>query len=156
VNTNGLPFYQRHAWVLLFAMGLFLFLFGIGYIVIGLASVPNAELTLSTGRVSTRPLLLESHPDLVPVFQNAVTEWGIFEASFGALVMILAAVPFRRGERWAWFALWAVPLSFAGAIANAARVGASLGPLPIFLVVPLLGLALAAPLFFRSKPSAGT
>jgi hypothetical protein len=130
-------------------MGLLLFLFGISYIVIGLASVPNAELALSTGRVNTRPLLLESPPDLVPVFQNVVTEWGLFEASFGALVMVLAAIPFRRAERWAWLVLWILPLTMMGAIANAARVGASLGPLPVFFAVSVLGLVLAAPRFFR-------
>jgi len=35
---------------------------------------------------------------------------GNFMLASGLLMMAVAAVPFRRGERWAWYAMWVIPL----------------------------------------------
>jgi len=35
---------------------------------------------------------------------------GITWAGFNILALILALIPFRRGERWAWYTLWMLPL----------------------------------------------
>jgi hypothetical protein len=41
---------------------------------------------------------------------------GVLGVGFGLLAAVVAAVPYRQGERWAWFALWLVPLTI-GAVA---------------------------------------
>jgi hypothetical protein len=41
---------------------------------------------------------------------------GILGAGFGFLIVAMAAVPFRHGERWAWAVLWLVPITI-GAVA---------------------------------------
>jgi hypothetical protein len=124
---------------------------GIAYMAIGLQPRPDYVLALPEGRTSTATLLEESPAELTPIFRNTLTEYGIMETALGVLVVVLAALPFRRGERWAWFALWVVPLAALGSILNAARVGVSLGPLPVFLAIGLLGLLLPVRVFFRPQ-----
>lgn len=35
---------------------------------------------------------------------------GNFMLAMGVLLAAIAAIPYRKGERWAWFALWTVPV----------------------------------------------
>ena len=35
--------------------------------------------------------------------------WGISWVGFEILALVLILVPFRRGERWAWWTLWLLP-----------------------------------------------
>lgn len=145
------PFYERYAWILVAAVGGIMAMAGIGYLAIGLEPRPDYVLALPEGRTSTAPLLEESPAELTPIFRNTLTEYGIMQTALGVLVVVLAALPFRRAERWAWFALWVVPLAVLGANLNAARVGASLGPLPVFLAIGLLGLLLPVRAFLRPR-----
>ena len=41
---------------------------------------------------------------------------GMSLAAFGMLAVVVAAIPYRLGERWAWYALWTIPL-LAGGVA---------------------------------------
>lgn len=41
---------------------------------------------------------------------------GFLGAGLGLLAAIVSAIPFRRGERWAWYALWLFPVAI-GAVA---------------------------------------
>ena len=36
--------------------------------------------------------------------------WGVSWVGFNVFALILTLIPFRRGERWAWFTLWMLPL----------------------------------------------
>ena len=40
---------------------------------------------------------------------------GIIWAAFGLLAAIISFAPYRRGDRWAWYALWLVPIAYGGA-----------------------------------------
>jgi hypothetical protein len=142
--------YGRYAWVLLVLVAAFMTLAAIGYIVFGLQAIPDYELSLPDGRVSTGPLLEQSPAPLTPIFQNTLMEYGIMRAALGILVIVVAAVPYRRGQRWAWYALWVLPLALLGANINAVRLELNLGPLPILLVVAVLGMLLPVRRFFAS------
>ena len=37
---------------------------------------------------------------------------GITWVAFGLLSAVISVVPYRRGDRWAWYALWLVPITF--------------------------------------------
>jgi FtsH-binding integral membrane protein len=39
---------------------------------------------------------------------------GMSIGAFAVLATVVAAVPYRRGERWAWYVLWVVPLLWGG------------------------------------------
>jgi hypothetical protein len=148
-------FYERYAWVLLIVPSAFGTLAAVSYMVFGLQTVPDYVAALPEGRVSTRPLLEQSPEQLTRIFRNTLTEWGIMQAGFGVLAIVVAAIPFRRNERWAWFALWILPLSWLGANINAARLGMTLGPLPIGLALAVVGLLLPVRLFFGGSRNHG-
>lgn len=40
--------------------------------------------------------------------------YALHELTFGLLFLLLVLIPFRRGERWAWFACWAVLIATIG------------------------------------------
>jgi hypothetical protein len=35
--------------------------------------------------------------------------WGVAESFVAVTIIVIAAVPFRKGERWSWYFLWLVP-----------------------------------------------
>jgi hypothetical protein len=41
---------------------------------------------------------------------------GFLGAGFGLLAAVVSVIPYRRGERWAWSALWLFPVTI-GAVA---------------------------------------
>jgi hypothetical protein len=36
--------------------------------------------------------------------------WGVTWVGFNIVALVLTLIPFRRGERWAWYTLWMLPL----------------------------------------------
>jgi hypothetical protein len=36
--------------------------------------------------------------------------WGVTWVGFNVFALVLTLIPFRRGERWSWYTLWALPL----------------------------------------------
>lgn len=38
---------------------------------------------------------------------------GLIGAAFAVLALVVAVGPYRSGARWAWYALWLVPITFA-------------------------------------------
>jgi hypothetical protein len=76
----------------------------------------------------------------------------------GVLAMAMAMTSFRRGDRWAWYAAWALPL-FAGLelivlAAYGAVSGSSLLWDGTLAALGLLGLAVSYPAFFTSARAA--
>ena len=43
-----------------------------------------------------------------------IRAWGITWIGFNILALVLIVGPYRRGERWAWYALWLMPLLLVG------------------------------------------
>jgi cell division protein FtsW (lipid II flippase) len=80
--------YGRYGWVILFA-GAALGIFG------------SVALLFPSD-----PSLLPSDPR-VPWLTRA---WGITWVGFNILALAVIVGPYRRGERWAWYALWLLPL----------------------------------------------
>jgi hypothetical protein len=39
-------------------------------------------------------------------------------AGFGLLAAVVSVIPYRRGERWAWYALWLFPVTIGGVAAR--------------------------------------
>jgi hypothetical protein len=49
-------------------------------------------------------------PGMAEYIGSISRQMGNFMLAFGVLLMGVAAGPFRRGERWAWYVSWSVPL----------------------------------------------
>ena len=148
MNVHSWKWYERYAWILLFVMGLMLVLLGVSYIVLALPDRPTYELALNEGRVYTAPLLEQAPPQLSRIFGQVGRSWGIFEAGFGLFVLAITWSRFRQGDRGAWFVLWLLPAAILAEWVNVLHAGANPGPIPVLVVVSVLGLVLPIRRFF--------
>ena len=97
-----------------------------------LALAPNAILSDPGFRIGNAPL--------------AIRFWGITWVGFSIFAIVLMLGPYRRGERWAWWALWLLPLLWLS------HFVASLAPHNLVLaVIGALGLILSYRKFFSSS-----
>ncbi len=110
-NPKSVTFFERHAWIVLLVVILFIGFFGIGDVLGGASDLQNGEKNLM------HSLTGESWDELRtadPAAANLI-EWKF--RSDGATLFIVAVLTlaicltgFRRGERWAWYGMWAIPL----------------------------------------------
>src|SRR5437762_1193248 len=117
--------YEKHAWIILFALGILYLL---------------AACTHVAG-LSLEDLAQELHaasPAIASFVHFTDREAGIDLAGFAILVMIIAAGSYRKGERWAWYALWIVPIHMLALTANSLVAGQTFG---VGLSVPFVILA---------------
>jgi len=86
--------------------------------------------------------------------------YGIYIVGFGLLAVAIAAIAFRRGDRWAWWALlMGNTVAFVSAMTYDRIVGA-IGPFEwseyLGLAVIYASLAVTAPVLTRAGGSAGS
>jgi hypothetical protein len=60
-----------------------------------------------------------------------------------------------KGERWAWFVLWLLPVVILAELMNVLYAGINPGPISIFLAFSILGLILPYRRCFRCSLSSG-
>ena len=81
---------------------------------------------------------------------------GNFMIAMGVLLAGLAMVPYRRGERWAWYVSWVVPVNIGIQLANSFTGGAFLWQLDLAsLLVVVAAQLLSYRTFFPKSSSAG-
>ena len=148
--------YQKHAWIIFFVFGIGAAIAGL-IILSGVIQVdpPSAERT--TGLTLNQ--IVARVPGMDAYISGLARQLGNFMIGMGVLLTGVAAVPFRRGERWAWYAcsimlvLVAVQLTNSFAIYNftSGGFGWQLDLASIFIV--LAGLLMPYRKFFpRALP----
>lgn len=148
--------YEKHAWIILFALNVIGVLFGLGDIILGAASDP--AITEGVAGMSLAELQA-SNPRVANLVNVQTKLTGSFFLGFSLLGIAISMTGYRRGERWAWYALWSLPLMYGlipAIFLSAGLVpGRSLPPPvlsgPIFLVIALLALLLPYRKFFPRK-----
>jgi hypothetical protein len=55
-------------------------------------------------------------PEVADLVSRQLNVLGFLGGGFGLLTAVVSALPYRRGERWAWYALWLFPITI-GAVA---------------------------------------
>ena len=105
------PFFERHAWKILLSVSLLIGFFGVNDLVGGAAVLQNVESVLmhsitglSWNELQAASLKVANLIDLK--FRTG----GVSLATIALLSMAVCLTGFRRGERWAWYALWVIPL----------------------------------------------
>ena len=152
--------YERYGWVILFAVAVILALFGIGDLIQGSA----ADTAIVEGITGMTPDEIGAADPRIRVLidQQARAVGGAFVV-LGLLAAGIAWTSFRRGERWAWYALWTLPLlsalifvvMFVSVDFTTGVLPPPLLSAPIFLGITVLGLLLPIRRFFGSKTAAG-
>jgi len=147
---------QRYAWIILLVVGTLSLLIGLGdFILAGngdpalvesVTGMPWAQVKASSPRMA----------NLVNLLTRILGAWLI---GFSTLAVTISLTAYRRGDRWAWYALWALPLTFVlifVVFLTAGRVPGAPTPPALFSapglsVLSILGLLLPYRRFFRKQ-----
>lgn len=78
------------------------------------ALTPVGDQTELAGR--TWETFAREDPEVASLYAMDLVILGLLGAGFGLLAAAISLMPYRRGERWAWFALWLLPITI-GAVA---------------------------------------
>ncbi|MBA2632084.1 MAG: hypothetical protein H0U86_03615 [Chloroflexi bacterium] len=98
---------RRHSWWGLLAVSVMLALFGVTDIVSGAA----ADVGIPQGLTGRTIAELEAESaDAYGLFDFGARVNGWSLVMLGVLLSVLVLIPFRRGDRWAWWILWALPI----------------------------------------------
>lgn len=76
---------------------------------------------------------------------------GLASIGFGLFGGLLAVIPFRRGERWAWLALWFFPVFWAVHLFAGLPPGQDHVHQIVFIVLSLVGLLVPVRAFFGRR-----
>jgi hypothetical protein len=80
---------------------------------------------------------------------------GLASTGLGLFGVLLALVPFRRRERWAWCALWFYPLFWVVHLVGGLPPGNDHVHQVVFIVLSLVGLLVPVREFFRADTATG-
>lgn len=99
-------FWLRHGWKFLLGLVLVIGLFGVGDLLLGLdadPAIPKGVAGMSPNEIT------EAAPEIARLADLQVRFGGIQLIVIAALLAVVLAIPFRRGERWAWRLMWTFP-----------------------------------------------
>jgi hypothetical protein len=144
---------RRHSWQLLLGMTGLIAVVGLNPVKEGIredASVPLAF----TGMTADQ--LQSDNPETFRLIDVQARFGGLDLIVIGILLSAILVTAFRRNERWAWWAMWMLPLWGAAVSATILRTGLvdrQAPPSPLFTGPVIAGLSsallvIAAPRFF--------
>ena len=116
----------------------------------------GAQDTLVTG-YTTNQIREQGGEDAVKAFKGRRATAATWALGYALLGIAVVWVPYRRGERWAWWAiLISIGLSQLLSLARAIMLGTTLGTgaPAIILAFALIGLLAGAPHMFASRSDA--
>jgi uncharacterized membrane protein YozB (DUF420 family) len=115
--------YEKYGWMILAVSAVF------GIVAAVLTTLP--------------PLSWFTDPVIVMAY-SLMGALGLTWAGFNIIALVLALIPFRRGERWAWYTLWMLPLLWLSLFALAPDLRLYLA----LAIVTTLGLIMPCRRFF--------
>jgi hypothetical protein len=156
-NSATGTFFERHAWKVLLFFGLFTSLIGLPDLLAGGSFYNQGDVRLLQGIAGiTWEQLEATSPSAARMIDFKVRMGGLEYLFLGLFSMAIALTSFRRGERWAWYTMWLLPLFYAlhslvilRAYAHTATgIPEPLVSGPVVLVITALTLALSYRRFF--------
>jgi hypothetical protein len=153
-------FFERHAWKVLFGVSLILGFFGVGDMQSGASNLQNGETVMMHGLTDMSWNELQAaNPNAAHLIDTIFRMNGATLAVLAALSAVICVMGFRRGQRWAWYALWALPAWMALTVFfvfNAVKHPRHGTPVPVIsgsvlFVVCAAALALSYRKFFKKQ-----
>jgi len=160
-STADGTFFVRHAWKILLGVIVLIGFFGVGDMFGGASDLQNGEKVYMTGVTGmTWNQLQAASPTVARLIDTIFRTSGASLAALALLSLSICLTAFRKGERWAWFALWALPLWMLLTVIFIAAVEKQPGagtPVPVIsgsvlFVISSSMLLLSSPGFFKKRP----
>jgi hypothetical protein len=146
-------FFERYAWIVFIVVAGIFALFGIGDVILGMNADPAIAESI-TG-VHWEDVQATS-PNIANLIDLSTRSQGLTLIVVSSLSIAITLAAFRRGERWAWYALWIWPIWNAAILIlfYLAERHADFPPpppmlsAPVFFTITLLALVLSYRKFF--------
>lgn len=107
--------YTRYVWVFLVVLGLLELQFALSLALTGPTAIDNANVEIQ-GVAWNQIAAKSSEAGLIDYVARS---WGAAEVFVAITIIAIAAVPFKREERWSWYFMWLYPaLALASVIRN--------------------------------------
>lgn len=160
VNNKRENFVERHAWKVFLGLSIIIALFGLGDMLTGGATFESGEgPTLQGISGKTWAGLQADSPNAAAMIDYLVRAGGAHLCILGLLSLVVSLTAFRRGERWAWYAMWMWALWLAmiiGILLSAYKQPGPGIPPPlisgsVFLVLSVLTLLLSSRKFLGGR-----
>jgi hypothetical protein len=138
------------SWVILLVLSAFIALASVGSLIQGYS---KSDETISRD-YSTVQMKEQGGDEAFKAFKARRVTAATWALAYALLAIAVTLVPYRRGEQWAWWALFvAIGLSQILSMARAITVGTTsgAGTAGVLLAFTLLGLMAGAPRMFGSK-----
>jgi len=143
---------MRIGWVLVFIVSIIIVINGLAYVATGAES--DTQFFQNQAGVSWSSFV-SSSAGVVTYVQGLLRLFGVITAIAGAFAATIAVTAFRRGERWAFYALFLAAIGLIYAIGDLYSGGGSTWPIyVVLLVVDLAGLLLPFRTFFPKQAHA--
>ncbi len=144
-STTNEKAYQKHAWILLFGVGILL---ALNILALAAFVAGPEQFEVDTGVAWDE--FSGAYPSVATAYklEQRLAYMGFVSVALFALVITF--VGFRQGHRWAWYAMWLLPATLALtavllALSDQPGIGAFYG---VFVVVTVIGLLLPIRKFF--------
>ena len=163
-NTRTIKTYEKYAWILLFV-------FWVLHLVLSardffpslqdlcLACVPGGQTAILSTTGMTWSQLASTSPRFANFLASTLVDDGISGVGLAVFGMVVSWTSFRRGEKWAWYVSWSMPVGILAAQLNVYFLTGSIMVIlltVVFVIVSLFALFLPYRQFFSKKGSHGS
>ena len=120
-----------------------------------LACAPGAQTPIQAVTGMTWSQLVYSNPKFASFLASTLVDDGISGVGLAVFGMVVSLTGYRRGEKWAWFVSWSMPIGILAARLNVYVLTGSMMVIYLaaaFTIVSVLALLLPYRQFFPRKP----
>ena len=148
--------YEKYGWIILFGFwALHLILSARDFLPslqdLCLACVPGAQTPINAVTGLTWSQLVSSDPKFASFLGSTLIDDGISGVGLAVFGMVVSMTSYRKGEKWAWYLSWSMPIGILAAQLNVYMLTGSIMVVYLaaaFAIVSLLALLLPYRQFF--------
>lgn len=158
-SVQSVKGYEKHAWLILFVIwAIHLALSARDFIPslqdFCLACLPGAQTAIHASTGLTWSQLASSDSRVASFLASTLVDDGISGVGFAIFGMVVSMTSYKKGEKWAWYASWSMPVGISVAQLNLYLLTGSIIVVIlalVFVAAALLGLFLPYRQFFPRK-----
>ena len=151
-NAVNEKFYEKYTWIFFLAIGILVLVGGIPH-ALGFNTDPTLVQAISGKSIDE---LKAFSPMVFNLYNFYFRGGGLSDLGFAFFLIVISMTAYRRGQKWAWYAFWFVPVYFLswiglGLTLPSESSSSLIPPLTVFIILSLAGLLLPFRKFFPRK-----